>query len=878
MSHSRVFVRLWTTSAFLVAGLLVAEGTTFPLAAQQAKTPGQKKEEEEVPGRTPRKPPPRVGDEETAPQPKRSQSRSTLAATDLGREAQQTRNLKLRALYLSLARPHDVVIQASSGRPWRVEPIPEYFGTGSPSKTQTFIPFNDQWERSKQQLTLTPREISRVESYEEIVLKAVKDFLLSDLDKRQEDSPLHLSRLEMIQEAEKILTTVIRYHKEAVEQGRRRGEGWQNVELALDAELRTVRLAELRTLSGSQDWTAAFALADQLREDYPKDRAVQVEAAKLLARQAQQPLNAGDFTQASQRLRILEDQLPPDSPELVTLRNKLRNKATELMKEAEDLVKSNKTPEAIARLEMAEKIDRRLPGLHDFYVRLTTQVYPVLYVGVPDFPEKDPWPADNLWPGKAITDAEKQATDLMFESLLTLTYNREIGERYLPDLAPELPRQVPLGRVFPLVRNAYWSNGKQLTATDVRSTVTNLSKPSWPGYIPQWAEIMHNGARTEGDAFHIRLNMHQGYLDPLSLMDFKVLPENVQLDKPPVGPPIGSGPFQFKEKTGAEAIFVANPYYEARSRQEALPKIREIRLFHSQQPLVDFQNGHLQLLIQPNPRELKTLGTVQGVNVLGPLHNRRIYFLAVNHRHGSLQTVELRRALAHAIDREKILNAVFRGDGMANFHRPLNGPYPPGSWACAPPTQIKPDPFDSERAKNLAEQAKQLLGGYPRLTLKYPDDDPDVATACQAIRDQVQALTHITLDLQARAPRDLWADVQESHDFDLAYYHWDYPSEAYWLWPLFDPRATERGGLNFLGYTNDSALEQLFRKTMARRDFARVQDFTYQVHRHLYDMMPLIPLWQLDSFVAVHDSLKTSGDFDPAHIFSGVEKWTLEKR
>jgi hypothetical protein len=48
--------------------------------------------------------------------------------------------------------------------------------------------------------------------------------------------------------------------------------------------------------------------------------------------------------------------------------------------------------------------------------------------------------------------------------------------------------------------------------------------------------------------------------------------------------------------------------------------------------------------------------------------------------------------------------------------------------------------------------------------------------------------------------------------------------------------------------------------------------------------MPFIPLWQLDTHIAVHKSLSLVDgqgkpiDIDPLLIFTGVETWSLEKR
>src|SRR5262249_3455946 len=159
----------------------------------------------------------------------------------------------------------------------------------------------------------------------------------------------------------------------------------------------------------------------------------------------------------------------------------------------------------------------------------------------------------------------------------------------------------------------------------------------------------------------------------------------------------------------------------------------------------------------------------------------------------------------------------------------------------------------------------------------YPNDDPRVEKAMQAVREQVQKEVGVELELRARPPRQLWDEVEGSHDYDLAYYHYDYPTDAFWLWPLFDPRATETHGSNFLGYKTDGRLEQQFGEVMLHRDFPQVQKATHVLHELLFDRMPLIPLWQLDSHVAMSRYVKTV-PFDPLVVFTDIDQWRLEKK
>jgi ABC-type transport system substrate-binding protein len=387
-------------------------------------------------------------------------------------------------------------------------------------------------------------------------------------------------------------------------------------------------------------------------------------------------------------------------------------------------------------------------------------------------------------------------------------------------------------------------------------------------------------------------------------MTFKLLPAKYYLNDPDdfARHPIGSGPFAWSgvhkdPNSGLPmAVFRASPTYGRRLGKTGQPLIREIRFYsmEGRDARQDFKHDRqsatppLHLLLDLPARKVAELKSQEaGLRVKVQLlpsgrgpggSNRRVWFLAVNHRHPPLQNEPLRRALARAIDREAILNACFRdSQELAKPHQPLNGPYPAGSWACDP--RVPASLFNPRLAKSDAALAR--AAGL-KLQLKYPDE-PEIFQACQMIQKQVQEQTKITLDLVPCSWHELRKAVEIDHQYQLAYFWWDHADESYPIWPMFDPNGAVPGGQNFLGRLEDAALsrlDDLFRQTLQHREFSKVQYLTQQVHRELFDRMPLIPLWQLDRYVAVHETLQLPvplDRLDPQRIFSHVERWKLEK-
>ena len=99
-----------------------------------------------------------------------------------------------------------------------------------------------------------------------------------------------------------------------------------------------------------------------------------------------------------------------------------------------------------------------------------------------------------------------------------------------------------------------------------------------------------------------------------------------------------------------------------------------------------------------------------------------------------------------------------------------------------------------------------------------------------------------------------------------------------------DPSATKSFGHNFLCYQNDAELESLFNQIKSHRDPDKVKQLTHHVHEVFEAKMPFIPLWQLDTHLAIHKSLSMMDGADrpvipdPLLIFTNVETWALNQR
>src|SRR5262249_20490268 len=263
-------------------------------------------------------------------------------------------------------------------------------------------------------------------------------------------------------------------------------------------------------------------------------------------------------------------------------------------------------------------------------------------VGVKRLPEM-------MSPALAITDGDRWACELLFESLVRAVPDGRVGCLYEPGLALRLPRAISMGREFDLPRDAVWVDrtGKtdKLDSSDVRTTLTMLQDKK---RLPVAANTGLLSEPTIQDAYRFPLRLDRGYLDPLEAMTFKVLPARLlaprqekMLDRDFALNPVGSGPFVYhgrKTEDGREyAIFKANPYYSKRTARFGLPPMQEIRFVVTPpDPVPDLRDGHLDMVLDVSSSDMMRLREpAHGLSALMTDHtlwSRRIWMLAVNHR------------------------------------------------------------------------------------------------------------------------------------------------------------------------------------------------------------------------------------------------------
>jgi ABC-type oligopeptide transport system substrate-binding subunit len=884
--------------AVLVALLLGWLGVAARDQAAQNKEPEKKQrteEEDDPPAKGPPKRKIRFEEEDNTPQPVRP---GTSSSADLGQLAREAKSESVRAIYRKLAVPYDLLQHDHKGSKVtiRVQPLETlYWGEGK-SKLVGNTPVTyaqlDAENKPMAQVNEPGGNIYEIKPYEQVALDELQTFRLGN----------SVSVYEQLVAEEQVVAAVLRWHESAKAGGVRKGNGWGQFETGLKRRLRDVMIQQLKGLTAAKDWDAGFTLAKRVADSFPATDDQQaiapaiIELLEAAVADGRTQLNITQLRDAHLRLRELIDRFPGD-PKVKEIKERLHKQAEALFKTAKALGDSS-DPKDLARaqelIRQAEEIDPNLPGLREIRAKIRG-FHPVLSVGVRDLPKY-------MSPNTALTDTELRAEEMIFESLVKFTPDARGAGRYVPCLAEGRPLVIELGRQFQLPGNALWSNGEPLTVADVRATFLALRDGRGPGHSLAWQNFLAEKPATAATGGsrggnRVNINLNKGYLEPLALMNAKIVPPRA-LEKGAEDEfgrnPVGSGPFAYGgriDKQGRIGVkFGANENYTSRmsaSTKELLPRFREVD-FYAYSNALEVLKDH-QLILDLTPEEAAKIyeDRVKNHFLVTPmsypnLHNHRVYFLAVNNRKPPLDDPNMRAALALAINREALLRTHYRANDKLpkTVHKSLNSLYPARSWACDPKLVSRADkdvcdPFDPTEAKQKFALAAAQFGGKDiTLRLNYPAGDPLLEKAMKDLAVQVQDTLGVRLDLEATDVRELRRVVEGTFQYDLAYYHYDFADDTYWLWPLFAPKA-DGDGNNMFGFkSKDDQFGRLLEESMAYREFDQVRRCTQVLHRIMTQETPVIPLWQLDPLHAISDEVKTT-PFDSQRLFTDIEKWRL---
>src|SRR6267142_209827 len=291
--------------------------------------------------------------------------------------------------------------------------------------------------------------------------------------------------------------------------------------------------------------------------------------------------------------------------------------------------------------------------------------------------------------------------------------------------------------------------------------------------------------------------------------------------------PIGTGPFKFTswERSG-QFVLRCNESYWGQA-----PRIDEVIYKAIQEDgarIAALEAGQADIISNIPPHEVARLKAnprirVQQVQGLRPI------FLVLSPAYKPLDNPKVRRAITHAIDRDRIIKLVLEGNAY-----PLRGLLGPQVFGYDPDARAYP--YDPEKAKQLLTEAGFLNGfeiDYHSPTGRYPKD----REVAQVI---VEQLSKVGIKANLKTP-------------EWSIFNTDYKNGKYAFYLTGRGSLTDadtlfqqyfRTGMTkrVLGYSNPK-LDEILDTEQQTFDVKKREKLLWDAHRIILEDAPAVPLW-----------------------------------
>ena len=381
-------------------------------------------------------------------------------------------------------------------------------------------------------------------------------------------------------------------------------------------------------------------------------------------------------------------------------------------------------------------------------------------------------------------------------------------------------------------------SGALLTARDVSATIAAFRSPQVGS---RHARVVEAIGQVDVESDHVLLiHLYRAHATLLTDLEVPVLRADEAFSPPrPDGSLDGLGPFVVARRAAGEIEL-------APAKGGAMPapaRSVTLRTVHDENArALRMHAGRADLVVNGfSPTLLPALDRAPGVAVNARRGANLTYLLARTDR-GPLADVRVRRALATAIDRERIARTILAGRAQ-----PADTLLPPQHWAY---TAAPPWPADRDLARASLAEAHP---GRLRITLLTSTDRLRGTIA----RFLAQELAEIGADIEV-VPLELGTLIGRlgAGDFELATLQLPEITEPNVLRVFLHSSSIPPAGAN-RGRVRDAEVDRLLDEGETTLDLSARRTIYAALEKRVRDEALLIPLWHEDQIAVVSDRART---------------------
>lgn len=443
----------------------------------------------------------------------------------------------------------------------------------------------------------------------------------------------------------------------------------------------------------------------------------------------------------------------------------------------------------------------------------------------------------NLDPRIGIDASSERIIQLVFSSLVRRTRDFTVE----PDLALSWDIPNPTTYIFHLRDDAFFHDGRKVTARDVvftfRSLLDGAVKSTKRGtYRP----VESVEAQDDHTVLFKLKEPFAPFLWNLTRGGIGIVPEgsepNVALN------PVGSGEFKFvRYVPDGEVVLERNDAYYGEK-----PRVKTVVFKIVPEAVVralELQKGSVDIALNVLPPDtINVLKSNQSLAVM-EAPGTTYQYIAFNLKDPTFTDLRVRKAIAHAIDRETIIKYLWRDQARA-----ATGVIPIGNWCYA--SDVATYPYNPERARELLREA-----GKTDLSFTFRSSTDEATRLLATVFQQQLKEIGIQMNIQSNEPATFSADIEKGN-FQAYSRRWIGGNNDPDIFNLiFHSTMTPPDGAN-RGFYKNLVVDHLIEIGRRETDTEKRKDAYQKVQRIVAQDLPYVSLFYLDNVAVFNKRVK----------------------
>jgi len=477
-----------------------------------------------------------------------------------------------------------------------------------------------------------------------------------------------------------------------------------------------------------------------------------------------------------------------------------------------------------------------------------------------------------------LNSAEDSVSKLIYSGLTKKNDERNV----VPDLAEKWEVSAD-GRTYKffLKQNLKWSDGQQLTASDVVFTINTIQNPDVKSPL---LEIWKGVEASNPDEQTVEFRLKNAYPNFLSVTNVAIIPKHLLENVPPRNiktaefsiKPVGSGPYIMsglkKIRESSEVVLETNENYFGNK-----PYITTI-IIKSYPDQTSLTNGYVK-------REIKGIESINGLQEIkdNKLPKIQLFSSAVpvydalyfNLRTGISKDKNFRQAISLAVDREKLSQTVYNGRATKIYSAIL-----PGFLGYN--SSLKQE-FDLAKAKSKLLESGYVAGADgiltkdgQRVTLRLvTSNDPEKSKEADLIAVNL-GLLGIETKVEKYPTNALVQDYMRPRNFDLLLISQNIGDDSD-LYPFWHATQVNDPGLNFSGFS-DRRVDKYLEQARSLTDITQKSEKVRNVVQIIWDEVGAVYLVRPDYIYGISNEIKgvkVDRLTDPTDRFWNITDWYI---